>query len=499
MALEHTESLVYTPTWVVATVCFIIVLISLCVERTLHRLGKFLKRKKQDELYAALQKLKEELMLLGFISLLLTVFQSLISRICIPTHLSNFMLPCKKRYIVHPNGTEHYSNPATNNPQRLLFEDTNSGHCLHEGKAPLLPLEALHQLHIFIFVLAVVHVIFCVTIMTLGAARIRQWKSWEDSIRKEIESKKGGNDAYVHDTDHQDFLNKRGAGYWRKAAVVSWMISLFKQFYGSVTKSDYKAMRQGFIKKHYPDDPEYNFHHHMMQTLAVDFKKVIGVSWYLWLFVVVFLLLNVAGWNTYFWLSFLPLILLLLVGAKLQHIITRLAQEVVVERNIHDHEAQLQVTETKRDNHEVHEAAPPVKPSDDYFWFSSPALVLTLIHFILFQNSFEIGFFFWILFTYGFNSCIMDKLGFIIPRLIVGLTVQVLCSYSTLPLYAIVTQMGSTIKKIKFEDVESAIKSWFKGLSKRREERTRGPIEASQIQMQSMAKESPQNAQNSEF
>ncbi|XP_030971980.1 MLO-like protein 13 [Quercus lobata] len=486
--MEHTDSLVYTPTWVVATVCFIIVLISLCVERTLHRLGKLLIRKRQDKLFAALQKLKEELMLLGFISLLLTVFQGLISRICIPTHLSNFMLPCKKSYILHPNGTEHYSNPAANNSQRLLFEDTNSGHCLHEGKAPLLPLEALHQLHIFIFVLAVVHVIFCVTIMTLGAARIRQWKSWEDSIRNEIESKKGrtgGNDADVHDIDHQDFLNKHGAGYWRKAAVVSWMMSLFKQFYASVTKSDYKAMRQGFIKKHYPDNPEYNFHHHVVQTLAVDFKKVIGVSWYLWLFVVVFLLLNVAGWNTYFWLSFLPLILLLLVGAKLQHIITRLAQEVVVERNIHDHEAQLQVTETKRDNHEVHEAAPPVKPSDDYFWFCSPALVLILIHFILFQNSFEIGFFFWILFTYGFHSCIMDKLGFIIPRLIVGLIVQVLCSYSTLPLYAIVTQMGSTIK--------------FKGPFKSSEESTRGPIEASQIQMQSMAKESPQNAQNSEF
>ncbi|KAK7859315.1 mlo-like protein 13 [Quercus suber] len=474
MALEHTESLVYTPTWVVATVCFIIVLISLCVERTLHRLGKFLKRKKQDELYAALQKLKE-------------VFQSLISRICIPTHLSNFMLPCKKRYIVHPNGTEHYSNPATNNPQRLLFEDTNSGHCLHEVYDS--PISRKSSIVTIGSITPTTHFHLCI-----GSCSCNLLCHYNDSW-----SSQGGNDAYVHDTDHQDFLNKRGAGYWRKAAVVSWMISLFKQFYGSVTKSDYKAMRQGFIKKHYPDDPEYNFHHHMMQTLAVDFKKVIGVSWYLWLFVVVFLLLNVAGWNTYFWLSFLPLILLLLVGAKLQHIITRLAQEVVVERNIHDHEAQLQVTETKRDNHEVHEAAPPVKPSDDYFWFSSPALVLTLIHFILFQNSFEIGFFFWILFTYGFNSCIMDKLGFIIPRLIVGLTVQVLCSYSTLPLYAIVTQMGSTIKKIKFEDVESAIKSWFKGLSKRREERTRGPIEASQIQMQSMAKESPQNAQNSEF
>ena len=31
------------------------------------------------------------------------------------------------------------------------------------------------------------------------------------------------------------------------------------------------------LQKHYPDDPEYNFHHHVVQTLAVDFKKVIGV------------------------------------------------------------------------------------------------------------------------------------------------------------------------------------------------------------------------------
>ena len=58
-------------------------------------------------------------------------------------------------------------------------------------------------------------------------------------------------------------------------------------------------------------------------------------------------------------------------------------------------------------------------------------------------------------------------------------------------------KMGSTVKKIKFEYVESAIKSWFKGLFKSSEESIRGPIEASQIQMQSMAKESPQNAQNS--
>ena len=72
-----------------------------------------------------------ELMLLGFISLLLTVFQGLVSRICIPAYLASIMLPCKKG-TVSASGSEHYSNLTTNNRRRLLSEDTNSGHCLHE-------------------------------------------------------------------------------------------------------------------------------------------------------------------------------------------------------------------------------------------------------------------------------------------------------------------------------------------------------------------------------
>ena len=69
--------------------------------------------------------------------------------------------------------------------------------------------------------------------------------------------------------------------------------------------------------------------------------------------------------------------LLLLVGTKLEHIITELAQEVSERSSV--------VDETT-----------PIKPSDELFWFDSPNLVLYLIHFILFQNSFEIAFFVWI-------------------------------------------------------------------------------------------------------
>ncbi|KAG6693403.1 hypothetical protein I3842_10G165400 [Carya illinoinensis] len=451
MEAELGSSLEYTSTWIVALVCFIIVLLSLCAERGLHHLGKFLTHKGQDQLHGALQKLKE----------------GLISRICIPTHFASFMLPCK-RDTGSSNGSEHYSHRAVRNQRQLLSEDTNSGHCQNEGKIPLLSLEALHQLHIFIFVLAVVHVIFCVTTMLLGGARIRQWKLWEDAIRQE--TSQSTKDPTMGSRSHaREFLKDHANGYWKRAAIVSWMISFFKQFYGSVTKSDYIVLRQGFIKEYLPNNPKFDFHEYMMRTLEADFKKVVGISWYLWLFVVVFLLLNVAGWHTYFWLSFLPLILLIFVGAKLEHVITRLAMGA------------------RKEKEKEHEAV-RVKPSDDHFWFGRPAIVLDLIHFILFQNSFEIAFFFWILSTYGFNSCIMEKVGYIVTRLIIGVIVQVLCSYSTLPLYAIVTQMGSKIKKEIFDgDVGSYIENWMNPKEKQR-----------QIHMQKM-REMTQIAQSSDL
>lgn len=430
MAEDSSESLTleFTPTWVVAVVCSIIVAISLCAERLIHYLGKFLKHKKQNALYGALQKIKEELMLLGFISLLLTVFQSLISNICIEEKIAASMLPCSRarKEIDHSKG--HFLG-RTGNGRRLLAEGGGFDVCAKKGKAPLLSLEALHQLHIFIFVLAVAHVAFCAINMLLGRAKIREWKLWEDAIRAETPKEN------VKLTPHQqEFVKERAEG--------SWLMSFFKQFHSSVSKSDYKSLRAGFIQTHHVTRETFDFHEYILRTLEDDFKKVVGISWYLWLFVVIFLLLNIKGWHSYFWLSFLPLILLLLVGAKLEHIITKLAQQM-----------------NERASHQQ----PRMKLSNEHFWFNRPALVLYLIHFILFQNAFELAVFFWIWSTYGFHSCIMESTKYLIPRLVVGVLIQVLCSYSTLPLYAIVTQMGESFKPAIFtERTQTTLFGWAK-------------------------------------
>ncbi|CAM0884003.1 unnamed protein product [Alopecurus aequalis] len=474
--VPEADALEFTPTWIVAGVCSLIVVISLAAERCLHYIGKVihrptgakpiypprfqkkksslmisvcidafhfvgggtqtLKKKNQKALFEALLKVKEELMLLGFISLLLTVSQGVIQRTCIPPGWTNYMLPCKK--------TEAHSAV-----RRLLSESIpRSEHCKSKGKVPLLSPEALHQLHIFIFVLAITHVIFSAVTMILGGAKIRQWKPWESEITK---NDAGNGPKKFTNVQQFEFIREHFNGIGKDSMILSWMHSFVKQFYASVTRSDYTTMRLGFIMTHCRGNPKFDFHRYMVRALEADFKKVVGIRWYLWIFVVIFMLLNVNGWHTYFWISFIPLILLLAVGTKLEHVIAQLAHEVA-------------------EKHSAIEGDLVVNPSDEHFWCGRPRVILYLIHFILFQNAFEIALFFWMLTTYGFNSCIMDHVPFIAPRLVIGVVIQLLCSYSTLPLYAIVTQMGTFFKKEIFDEhVQQGLVGWAQKAKKRTE------------------------------
>ncbi|XP_044470627.1 MLO-like protein 1 isoform X2 [Mangifera indica] len=417
------ETLEYTPTWVVAGVCTVIVAISLGVERLLHFLGHYLKRKHKKPLFEALQKVKEELMLLGFISLLLTVFQGAISKFCIPEDVVVSMLPCKRPKAASSEGehsnatttTSHFQGSTASSPagtaSPLLAKEFSAGYC---------------------------------------SKKIRQWKHWEDSIaEQELNSEDVLKIKITHVQQHT-FIREHFLGIGKDSVIRGWVHSFFEQFYASVTRSDYVTLRLGFIMTHCRGNPKFNFHRYMMRALEDDFKKVVGVSWYLWIFVVIFLLLNVNGWHAYFWIAFIPFILLLALGTKLKHVTIQLAHEVA-------------------EKHTAVEGELVVRPSDDHFWFKKPHIVLSLIHFILFQNSFEIAFFFWIWVQYGLESCIMGKLRYIVPRLVIGVFIQVLCSYSTLPLYAIVTQMGTSFKKAIFDEhVQERLVGWAESVKKKK-------------------------------
>ncbi|KAG5542615.1 hypothetical protein RHGRI_022216 [Rhododendron griersonianum] len=196
-------------------------------------------------------------------------------------------------------------------------------------------------------------------------------------------------------------------------------VCFFRQFLRSVRKADYLAMRHGFISVHLAPGSKFDFQKYIKRSLEDDFKVVVGIR-----MAVHVLVIRYAS-------SF---------GTKLQAIITQMAVEI-------------------QERHAVVQGMPLVQVSDRHFWFGWPQLILYLIHLTLFQYEF------------GLKSCFHQNFRLIIVRVALGVGVQILCSYITLPLYALVTQMGSNMKKSIFDDQTSkALMNWHKNAMKKKNE-----------------------------
>ncbi|KAE8703852.1 MLO-like protein 8 [Hibiscus syriacus] len=198
----------------------------------------------------------------------------------------------------------------------------------------------------------------------------------------------------------------------------------FRQFFKSVGRVDYLTLRNGFINVHLAPGNKFNFQKYIKRSLEDNFKIVIGVylvrNPVLWASFVVFLLLNVKGWQALFWASLIPVIIILAVGTELQAILTKMA---------------LEITE----RHAVVQGMP--------------------------------------LYSFGMNSCSHADFELVIVKLAVG--VLLLCSYITLPLYALVTKMGSRMKMSIFDEQTSkALKNWHMAAKKRRGNATKSPTRA---------------------
>ncbi|XP_030523791.1 MLO-like protein 10 [Rhodamnia argentea] len=435
-----------TPTWAVAIVCAAFIVISLVLEKFLHKVGTWLTERHKRALYEALDKVKSELMILGFISLLLTFGQSYVSRICIPQKVADTMLPCRK--------DNKYDKSLKGGQRKLLWYERRSlaagsyAPSCKMGQEPLISINGLHQLHILIFFLAVFHVLYSAITMTLGRLKIRGWKQWEQETTSH--DYEFSNDPSRFRLAHETSFIRAHTSFWTRTPIFFYIGCFFRQFFKSVGKADYLALRNGFITVHLAPGSKFNFQKYIKRSLEDDFKVIVGVSPVLWASFVIFLLLNVRGWQALFWASLIPVVIILAVGTKLQAILTKMALEII-------------------DRHAVVQGIPLVQASDRYFWFGRPQLVLQLIHFALFQNAFQITYFLWIWYSFGLKSCFHANFTLAVIKAGLGVGVLFVCSYITLPLYALVTQMGSCTKKSIFDEQTSrALRKWHMAAKKRR-------------------------------
>ncbi|KAI8573701.1 hypothetical protein RHMOL_Rhmol01G0297400 [Rhododendron molle] len=198
-------------------------------------------------------------------------------------------------------------------------------------------------------------------------------------------------------------FGRRHLSFWTKTPGLIWFICFFRQFVRSVPKVDYLTLRHGFITAHLgpQSHSRFDFQKYINRSLEEDFKVVVGISPPIWLFAVIFLLFNTHGWYSYYWLPFIPLIIILLVGTKLQVIISKMAIRI-------------------QQRGEVVKGVPVVQPGDDLFWFNRPRLILYLINFVLFQNAFQLAFFAWTWYEFGLTSCFHEHLEDIIIRVSMG-------------------------------------------------------------------------------
>ncbi|KAI5665316.1 hypothetical protein M9H77_24639 [Catharanthus roseus] len=371
---------------------------------------QWLTKRNRRSLCEALGKIKSELMLLGFVSLLLTVGQGPISRICVSKSIGNSWHPCDMEKESTSYGADEHRRKLfafvdSGDIQRRVLAATGSDKCAAKarliGQVPLISTDGIHQLHIFIFILAVFHVLYCITTYALGTAKMRKWKAWEMETR--TPEYQFANDPERFRFARDTSFGRRHLSFWSRSLILLWPVCFFRQFIRSVTKVDYLTLRYGFIIAHLSpqNQSSFDFRKYIKRSLEEDFKVVVGISPPIWFFAVLFLLFNTHGWRSYLWLPFIPLIIILLVGTKLQVIITKMGLRI-------------------QERGEVVKGTPVVQPDDDLFWFSHPQILLYLIHFVLFQNAFQLAFFIWSWYEFGFRSCFHEKKEDVIIRITMG-------------------------------------------------------------------------------
>ncbi|KEH27593.1 hypothetical protein MtrunA17_Chr5g0405641 [Medicago truncatula] len=379
---EEGRSLAETPTWAVATVITLLVSLSFLSNGTLKKLVKWLGRTKRKSLLSALEKMQEELMLFGLLSLLMGHWIIFVAKICVKSSvLSSRFFPCALKESFGIVKHNVWSNLEYSNKTILKEQVNNDG--LHnfcpKGHESFASYESLEQLHRFVFVLGITHVSYSFVAVALAMIKIYSWRTWENeaktmAIQSLQDTSQSTSTSSIRLKRLSTFIFHQASHPWSHHKILVWLLCFSRQFWSSISRTDYMALRLGFITTH--DLPlTYDFHNYMLRSMDEEFRDIVGVSVLLWIYAICCIFLNFHGNNFYFWLSFVPAILILIIGTKLHRVVVKLAVEVI------DH-------------------SPYMKPHrfnlrDELFWFGKPRLLLRLIQLISFLNAFEMSTFLW--------------------------------------------------------------------------------------------------------
>jgi mlo protein len=430
-----------SPTWRVIVFFVLFLVLSILVEMTMHHSKHFCEHHNWIGVLHAIHKIEEELMLLGFISLMLLVIEEYIADICIADDpwWTGIKCPC------HMQGHDE-DKPAEcragkyepSSPGRRLLAGDGPSHDCSPGTAPIIEINAMHQVHLLIFLIAVFHVTFSLTTLLVSKMRINYWTGWEF-----------WGDSADETVDRLQPPRKY------KSPAEKFFSMFLKQFYASVDPFSYIAFRRYYISKmELPDS--FIFKDRVMRSLQNDFKSVVGVSPWMWIILIVHLFLEGSGAGKYYVFTIVSVILVMSAGTKMLYISHRIALGIML---IYDEEADGKIEQSDLDRIQKEgQSSEKLGTLEPGFWFGSPKFLMQCIRFALFSSAVTVAeavFYRW---QVGTNACyfkdrsssnqddpLASSYGFptaVVCMAILAIMVVALLGLIMVPLYSVVNTAG---------------------------------------------------------
>ncbi|KAI9109747.1 hypothetical protein K1719_019377 [Acacia pycnantha] len=269
---------------------------------------------------------------------------------------------------------------------------------------------SLEQLHRFMFVLGITHVSYSFAAIALAMIKIYSWRAWENEAKtKAIQSLQDPSQVtsnarfrrlstfIVHQTSPIPGVSTKFLFGWFcfYSPASPDMIST-TTFFEAWTMSSVTLLVLVTICQNRSMTSSHRLPELMHMLMGVNFVP-------LWIYAICSIFLDFHGSHFYFWLSFIPAILILVIGTKLHRVVVKLAVEIM-DRCPYMKHTQFNLR-------------------DELFWFGKPRLLLWLI---------QLKSFLW---EIREPSCFMDNRTLVVIRLSFRVISQIWCSFITFPLW----------------------------------------------------------------
>ena len=362
-----------SPSWRVSSFLFLFLLLSTILEHALEHLEHWLHRKELMGWLGALHNVKDELMLLGFISLLLMIFENDIAKICLDDKYW-VGVKCKypasapapspsRRRGVDPACAASASAPAASAPapvpapapgapfsilfgynttvaapvpapapapgRRLLVLPCDEEPKCAVGTTGLLEVAAMHDVHHLIFMIAIVHISFSAITLLLAQSMFAKWRKWE--VWGDAED---GSETIQALRPPIKFKSRVEAHFYHVLSTITRMVTPF----------DYIAFRRYYVYKNNkrlkiaPEKLEdFELKSILDPTLQVEFENFVGMSSWMYLVLLFEVFAEGYGFGKYYFLNLVSLAVNVLVGMKANSISYSISRGVLEAFTSPDH------------------------------------------------------------------------------------------------------------------------------------------------------------------